>query len=470
MISFSGTYTDLYELTMAQVYYYEGYFNKKATFDYYFRSLPFNGGFAIFCGLEDILDILENFQFTEEDLEYLKKLGFKREFINYLKNFKFQGTIYSCKEGEVIFPDETIVQVEGNLLETQIIETVLLNILNFETLIATKASRIRLVAKDSILVDFGLRRAQGPAGYYATRSTLIGGFDSTSNVYFAKDYNLIPTGTMAHSFIQSFENELQAFRIYAKYNPDNCVLLIDTYDTLNSGIENAIKVAKELEKEGYKLKAIRIDSGDLAYLSKECRKKLNNKGLEYVKIIVSNQLDEYIIKSLVEQNAPIDIFGVGTNVIVGKPDAALDGVYKLSSIDNKPSIKISNTLAKTTIPERKQVYRLVDKDSTWIGDIICLRDEDVNIIEYMYHPFDPLKKMKIKQYHKFPLLTKVMENGKRLLEKKSIQDISNYVKQRLNTLPEEYKRFINPHVYKIGLSEKLHQLRNELILSKKIER
>lgn len=462
MVSYSGLFVDLYELTMAQVYFFENLHKKNATFDYYFRTLPYNGGYAVFCGLEDLLDVITNYSFTEDELQYLLNLGFKKEFIDYLRNFKFTGTIYSCNEGEIVFPDEPILQVEGTLLETQIIETLLLNIINFETLIATKAARIQTVTKNQVLADFGLRRAQGPGGYYASRAIMVGGFHSTSNVIASKDFNIPATGTMAHSFVQSFDSELQAFRIYARYNPENCVLLIDTYDTLNSGLKNAIIVAKELEKEGYRLKAIRIDSGDLAYLAKECRKRLDKENLSYVKIIVSNQLDEYIIKSLNEQNAPIDIFGVGTNLIVGKPDAALDGVYKLSEFEDIPKIKVSNTLIKTTIPGRKQVYRLYD-DSSWIGDVITLREESIEEVQMMHHPFDPIKTMYIYTYKKKPLLKKVLENGKRIHEKQSIKEIAEYTKEQLIQLSEEYKRFMNPHIYKVGLSSKLYYLRENLI-------
>jgi nicotinate phosphoribosyltransferase len=463
MVHFTGVYTDLYELTMAQVYFYEGIHQKKSTFDYFFRSLPYEGGFAIFCGLEDLLDILENLRFTTKELDYLSSLGFKKEFLKYLESFQFTGNIYSCKEGEIVFPIEPILYVEGNLIEAQIIETLLLNILNFETLIATKAARIKLVAPDKILADFGLRRAQGPGGYYATRAIMVGGFHFTSNVASAMDFNIHPTGTMAHSFIQCYDDELTAFRVYAKYNPDNCVLLIDTYDTLNSGLPNAIIVAKELEQKGHRLKAIRIDSGDLAYLSKECRKRLDEENLHYVKIIVSNQLDEYVVKSLLEQGAPIDIFGVGTKLIVGKPDAALDGVYKLSEFDEEYRIKVSNSLQKTTIPGKKQVYRLEDKLERWIGDVISLREEKDDNLKEMHHPFDPLKKMEIESYKKIPLLEKVMEKGKRLYKKKSLDEIAQYSQKRLEQLPEEYKRFINPHIYKIGLSSKLYNLRENLI-------
>lgn len=463
MLPVRGIYTDLYQLSMAQVYFYENLTNKKVVFDYFFRSLPFDGGYAVFCGLDDFLDIIAEYRFRDEDIAYLQTLGFRKEFLEYLRDFRFGGTIHAFEEGEIVFPVETLIQIEGNFIELQILETVLLNIVNFESLIATKASRMRLAAKDRILSDFGLRRAQGPGGYYASRAAIIGGFNSTSNVLAGKDFGIPVVGTMAHSFVQSFPDELEAFRTFAKYNPENCVLLIDTYDTLHSGLPNAIKVAKELEEKGYRLRGIRIDSGDLAFLTKECRRILDRENLHYVKIFVSNQLDEYIIKSLLEQEAPIDVFGVGTKLVVGKPDAALDGVYKLTVFENEPKIKVSDSLQKITIPGKKQIYRLFDQNDRWIGDMVALHDENPDEIEWMHHPYEPLQQLYIKPYRKMPLMKKVMENGKRLFPKKTIAEIANLTRIRLQSLPEEYKRFINPHIYKVGLSSKLYRLREDLI-------
>ncbi len=378
MLNISASYTDLYQLTMAQVYFKtkpEG----TAVFDYYFRNNPFKGGYTIFAGLDNILDIIEDLRFTDADIDYLKIHGFESEFLEYLRKFEFHGSIFSVLEGDIVFPNRPILQVEGSILEVQIVETVLLNILNFQTLIATKANRIRHSAGDKLLLDMGLRRAHATGGYFASRAAAVGGFDSTSNVKAAEDFNIPSSGTMAHSFIQSYGDELQAFRDFAKYRPINCVLLVDTYNTLKSGIPNAIIVAKEMEDRGDRLFGIRLDSGDLAYLAKKTRKMLDDSGLEYVKIVASNQLDEYVINSLNEQNAPIDVYGVGTNLVTGKPDAALDGVYKLSEYNGEPRIKLSENIIKVSLPSRKQVYRIIDENGMFYGaDAIGLASEEKN--------------------------------------------------------------------------------------------
>ena len=358
--SITGTYTDLYQLTMGQVYFLKGTSHQEAVFDYFFRKLPFQGGYVAFAGLGVLLQILEELHFSKEDLAYLKGIGLHPDFVERLKNFSFQGTIHSVKEGEIVFPNEPLVRVEGNILEAQIIETVLLNILNFQSLIATKAARMRSVAGNKILSDFGLRRAQGVGGYHAARAAIVGGFNSTSNVKAGLDFDIPVMGTMAHSFIQSYDNELSAFRDFAEKRPDHCALLVDTYDTIRSGVPNAITVAKEMEKRSQRLQGIRLDSGDLAYLSKQSRKMLDDAGLNYVKITASNQLDEYVIKSLLDQQAPIDVFGVGTSLVTGPPDAALDGVYKLAYANGKPRIKLSENLQKITLPHKKQVYRILN--------------------------------------------------------------------------------------------------------------
>ncbi len=462
IINYTGTYTDMYQLTMSQVFFLDKKKDNQVVFDYFFRRLPFNSGYAIFAGLENLLDILQDFRFSESDLELLKKKGFHAEFIKFLKDFKFKGNIYSAKEGDLIFPTRPVLQVEGNIIEAQLIETILLNILNFQTLIATKASRIRIAAGEKTLLDFGLRRAQGPGGYYASRAAYIGGIDATSNVKAGGDFNIPLTGTMAHSFIESYENEYRAFLSFATAYPDNCFLLVDTYDTLNSGLPNAIRVAKELEKTGHRLKGIRLDSGDLAYLSKTCRKNLDESGLHYVKIAASNQLDEYIIRSLQDQQAPIDSFGVGTSLVTGHPDAALDGVYKLAFSNGKPQIKLSENVSKITLPYPKQVYRIYDSKGDFTGaDVVTIRDEKKPDI--MHHPIYPGKSFSFKSLATEPLLEKVMENGKRIIPHRTTSEIANYSKERLSKLPEEYKRFNYPHIYKIGLSTKLLNERNNLI-------
>ena len=462
MINYSATYTDQYQLTMAQTYFLKGHTDNIAVFDYFFRKLPFNGGYAIFAGLETLLDILEKLRFNKEDIEFLRNQGYDSSFIKYLEDFHFTGTVYSPEEGDVVFPFRPVLQIEANIIEGQIIETILLNILNFQTLIATKASRIRKAADAKMLIDFGLRRSQGPGGYYASRAAAIGGFDGTSNVKAGLDFDIPVAGTMAHSFIQSYDNELDAFRDFAYTHPDNCTLLVDTYNTLKSGVPNAIKVGLELAKAGIILKGIRLDSGDLAYLSKESRKMLDEAGLRNVKITLSNQLDEYVIRSLLEQEAQADVFGVGTSLAAGLPDAALDGVYKLAFANGKPRIKLSESIAKITLPHKKQVYRLRDRNGNLNGaDVITLRNEED--VKEMHHPSEPGKYMAIKDLQMEALLNTVMVNGKRLHPVKKVEEIKEYSRLRLEELPAEYKRFENPHVYKVGLSTGLKAVRDSLI-------
>lgn len=464
-MNITAAYTDLYQLTMAQVYF-KTKPDSRAVFDYYYRSNPFDGGYAIFAGLEDVLEIFEDFKFSSEDITYLAQHGFSSDFLDYLAEFKFQGTIYSTKEGDVVFPNRPILQVEANIIEAQIIETLLLNILNFQTLIATKAKRIRTSAKKEMLLDMGLRRAHATGGYYATRAAVIGGFDSTSNVLAASDYNIPCSGTMAHSFIQSYEDELEAFRDFALIRPKNCVLLVDTYNTLRIGLPNAITVAKEMEERGEQLMGVRLDSGDLAYLAIKTRKILDDAGLEYVKIVASNQLDEYVIKSLKVQGAPIDIYGVGTNLVTGAPDAALGGVYKLSEYNGKPRIKLSETIFKVSLPHRKQVYRMLDENGMFYGaDMVAMASEKE--VEEMLHPFDNTKSLNLKWLQREPLLEVVMKNGKRTQAKRSVSEIAAYAKDRMSKLPVEYKRFRNPHIYKIGLSPKLKETRDRLVMEHK---
>lgn len=459
--SITGTYTDLYQLTMAQVYFLTGKHNNEAVFDYFFRKIPFEGGYAVFAGLADLLQVLEELRFTKEDIAYLKEIGLNAQFANSLEAFRFKGTLYAMKEGEIIFPNEPVLRLEGNILEAQIVETMLLNILNFQSLIATKAARMRSVAGDRILSEFGLRRSQGLGGYHATRATFVGGFNSTSNVKAALDFGIPVVGTMAHSFIQSFDDELSAFREFAVHRPENCVLLVDTYDTLKSGLPNAITVAKEMQQRSHRLSGIRLDSGDLAYLSIQARKMLDAAGLQDVTITVSNQLDEWTIKSLLDQHAPIDVFGVGTSLVTAPPDAAMDGVYKLAFSDGKPRIKLSENLKKITLPDKKQVYRMRNDAGKFTGaDVITLHDEKSPMI--MYHPLEPDKSLSLKGMMQEALLAKVMEKGKILPDHPSLLETAAYCQQRLKMLPDEHKRFYNPHVYKIGISEHLRDERNQL--------
>ncbi len=446
---------------MGQVYFLNGSAGKQAVFDYFFRKLPFNGGYVVFAGLGDLLPLLRDLHFSADDLEYLRSIGLDSRYVDHLRNFRFTGNVYAPREGDIVFPGEPIVRVEGNMLEAQIVESMLLNILNFQSLIATKAARIRSVAGGKSLSDFGLRRAQGPAACYAARAAMVGGFDSTSNVKAAMDLGIPCVGTMAHSFIQSYDDELLAFRNFAEKRPENCVLLVDTYDTLHSGVPNAITVAREMEQRSQKLMAVRLDSGDLAYLSKRTRRMLDDAGLHYVKISVSNQLDEFVIKSLEEQHAPIDLYGVGTRLVTGAPDAALDGVYKLAYADGKPRIKLSENLKKITLPDRKQVFRMLNDDGRFFGaDLITLHGEED--IDRMHHPVDPDKSLGLTGLGREPLLLPVMEQGKIIGSLPSLPEIAEYAASRLDRLPAEHKRFEYPHIYKVGISKGLLDLRNEM--------
>lgn len=460
-------YTDYYELTMAQGYYLSGMSGQEAVFDYFFRENPFRGGYVIFAGLSDLMDLLLELRFHDDEIEYLRSLGFHDEFLSYLKDFRFRGSIHSVREGEVVFPREPLLRVEAPIVEAQIIETLLLNILNFESLIATKAARMCDVAGSRKVIDFGLRRSQGYGGIQASKAAVIGGVESTSNVYSAFVHGLPPSGTMAHSWIQSFDTELEAFRKFAEYYPENTVLLVDTYDTLKSGVPSAIKVGKEMEQRGHRLKGIRLDSGDLAYFARKSRKMLDEAGLDYVKIAASNQLDEHLIKSLINQGAPIDLFGVGTRLVTGHESPALDGVYKLGMIHNEPKLKISENIEKITLPGRKKVIRFFNSSSgdMFYGDGIFLEEEEGKGM--IYHPFYPGKNTDITHFNSEPLFTTVMEKGKLTHELPPATQSAEYVRQRLQKMNPEHKRFENPHVYKVGISTRLRSLRDELIENQK---
>ncbi len=463
-----GLYTDFYELTMAQGYFLQGKKDEKATFDYFFRTNPYKGGFTVFAGLQDFLDLIANFTFSESDIEYLRGQGLKNNFLNYLKEFTFSGDIFSVPEGEIVFPNEPILRVEGDIIECQLIESMLLNILNFESLIATKAFRIKLISGETTFSDFGLRRAQGFGALHASRAAIIGGASSTSNVLAGKQFDVPITGTQAHSWILSFDNELEAFRAFAEVNPGNTVLLVDTFNTLKTGVPNAIKVAKEMEQKGQQLKAIRLDSGDLAYLSKNARKMLDNAGLGYVKIVASNQLNEFVVKSLLhDQNAPIDAFGIGTELITGKSDAALDGVYKLAVLNNRPKMKFSENIEKVTLPGKKQLIRYFDENGKFFRDGILCSDENPDNIQTIFHPVYPEKNTNVSNLKKQLLTQKVMANGTTLLKQTNPLIIHNHLEERAKQLPQEHKRFISPHIYKTGISKKLMETRNQLAREQK---
>lgn len=457
-------YTDLYELTMAQGYFLEGKAGQIGCFDYFFRKNPFGGGYVIFAGLSDLVEVLADFHFTDDALAYLSEQGFVDEFLDYLSKLEFGAELMAPVEGDVVFPFEPVIRVKGSILEAQIVETLLLNLVNFSSLIATKASRMRRVAGDRTLIDFGLRRAQGLGGLQASRAAIIGGFDSTSNVLAGCRDGIPISGTQAHSWIQSFDDELSAFRAYARHYPDKCILLVDTYDTLGSGIPNAIRVAQELRDDGHELVGVRLDSGDLAYLAKKSREMFDDAGFPDVKIAASNQLNEHVIKSLLhEQDAPIDVFGVGTNLVTAHDDPALDGVYKLCEVDGDPRIKISENIEKVNFPASKQVFRLIDDDGNFYGDAVALDDEER--VDHIFHPYDPYKDVAVDSFEQEPLLRPVMRDGEIVAELHDVNDAREYAQHRLAALPFEHQRFDNPHIYKVGLSRKLHELRHQTLKS-----
>ena len=460
--SLGAIYTDQYELTMAQGYFKTGKHTQTASFDYFFRKVPCEGGYVVFAGLDTLLEALEALEFDADTLAYLAEQGFDDDFLDHLADFRFQGELLAPREGELVFPFEPVVRVQGGLLEAQIVETLLLNVLNFESLIATKASRLRHAAgEDKKMIDFGLRRAQGFAGIHLSRAAVVGGCDSTSNVFAGYRDHVPITGTQAHSWIQSFGSELDAFQAYAEAFPEKCVLLVDTYDTLESGVPNAITVAKQMEERGERLGGIRLDSGDLAWLAKSARAMLDEAGLDYVEIAASNQLDEHVIKSLLDQGAPIDAFGVGTRLVTSYDCPALDGVYKLSQVDDAARLKISENRVKVNFPGVKQVLRLSDEQGMFYGDCVIVDGQDEPA--HMFHPFEDEKHVDIDGYDKEALLAPVMDAGEVLVERTSAEQDADYARSRLAKLPLEHKRFRNPHVYKVGLSEKLLNLRDRTL-------
>jgi len=457
-----ATFTDYYELTMAQGYYLSGKAEQKASFDYFYRSNPYKGGYVVFAGLENLLETLENYTFTPSELDYLRSQNFDDSFLGYLKEFKFRGDIYSVPEGEIIFPKTPVLRVEGSLIETQIVESILLNILNFQSLIATKAARIRHAAgPDATLLDFGLRRSHSLAGIHASRAAVIGGFNGSSNVHSARKFGLNAGGTMAHSWVQAFDSELESFRAYADHFPNSTILLVDTYNTLTSGVPNAITVAQELREKGHELEAIRLDSGDLAYLAKKSRKMLDDAGFKNVKIAASNQLDERVISSLLNQGAPIDIFGVGTRLVTGNPDAAMDGVYKLSSVGDKPNLKVSENIEKITLPGIKTVKRFLNTDGSWHGDAIGMVNGDS--FSKIFHPTFPAKHTELTEMESNELLMQMMKAGSIIVEQPGLDKIAEYCRKRLSKLSPEFKRFDNPHIYKVGITTDLMNLRDKLL-------
>ena len=476
----SALTTDFYELTMMQGYYLSGE-NPQVVFDMFYRQNPFGGGYAVFAGLGELLPQLESLNFSKSDIAYLKSLNmFDEGFLDYLSTYKFHGDIYAMREGTIVFPGEPLVRIHTSLMDAQLIEGLLLNTINFQTLIATKSMRVCSAARGTTVMEFGLRRAQGLDGALsASRAAYIGGAKLTSNTIAGKVFGIPVGGTMAHSWIMAYDSELEAFREFAKIYPNNCVLLIDTYDTLGSGIENAITVGLEQKAKGLKI-GVRIDSGDLAYLAKEVRQRLDAAGLEDATICVSNDLTEEIINNLVNDGVPINSWGVGTYLVTGGTQSALGGVYKLcakqlSDGTFMPTMKISNSYAKTTNPGIKQVYRFYDAEGLAIADLITLDEEEYttgkNIM--FYHPFSDsdffqLKADKYVSCEK--LLVKVMENGTFLKEKRPLKEVQDFAQESFSHFHRSYKRFMNPHIYKVSLSDKLKTLKHDLIVKSKLSK
>jgi nicotinate phosphoribosyltransferase len=464
-----GLLTDFYELSMMQ-----GYFLQMETppvvFDMFFRRQPFGGGFSVFAGLADALDHVASLHFSADDISYLDSLGFTRGFLDFLNKFRFTGDIFAMSEGEVVFPNEPIVRVHASLIEAQLVESALLNTLNFQTLIATKAARIALSANGGPVLEFGLRRAQGTDGSLsASRAAFIGGASATSNTLAGRLFGIPVRGTMAHSWVMAFRNEREAFEKYAEIYPEGCILLIDTYDTLGSGITNAVAVGKKLASRGHGGFGVRLDSGDLEYMAVKVRQRLDEAGLVDAKIVVSNELDEDIITQLVSRKAPIDVWGVGTHLVTGGGDPALTGVYKIAAkkrdVEWVPVMKISNNPEKTTNPGVKQVHRFYSGEGAPLADLISLEGEEVAAgrPHIFHHPGD-FRSFSLSEYGEIrPLLSKVMGGGKILGEPKSLIEAQQRARENLDSLDGTYKRLINPHLYKVSLSTGLKGLKQRLM-------
>lgn len=465
--------TDLYEMTMANGILGTKYENTVAYFDMFFRHIPDNGGYAVMAGLEQLLEYLENLSFDDSDIEYLKSLQlFSDEFIAYLKDFKFACDVWAVPEGTPIFPQEPIVTVRGPVMQAMMIETFLLLSINHQSLIATKANRIVRAAAGRPVMEFGARRAQGAdAAYYGARAAIIGGCTGTSDVKTAKDFGVSASGTMAHSWVQLFEDEYTAFKAYAEKYPKNCLLLIDTYNVLKSGVPNAIKVFDEvLKPKGLRPLGVRIDSGDITYLTKKVRKMLDDAGYPDCKICISNSLDEYIIRDMLLQGARFDSVGVGERLITASSEAVFGGVYKLAAIELDgeiiPKIKISENTTKITLPGVKIPWRLYDNETgNAIADVICLADEKIDDSK-PYTIFDPIyvwKKKTVTNFTAKKLQVKVMEKGKKIYESPSVKEIAAYRKKCVENLWDEVKRFEKPHNYYVDLSQQLWELKRSLL-------
>ena len=470
--------TDLYELTMAQGFWESGLADEEGCFNVFFRDNPFGSGYAIACGMGQIADLIENFRFDAEAIDYLASIQapgggpmFKKGFLDYLRDFRMRVSIAALTEGELVFPREPMVRVIGPMIDCQLLETALLNLVNFQTLVATKTARVVFAAEGHPVSDFGLRRAQGPDGGLAVaRASFIGGATNTSNVLAGRIYGIPVFGTHAHSWVMAFPTEVEAFRAFAESSPKNCVFLLDTYD-VHQGIKNAITVAKEMEERGERLAAIRIDSGDLAKLSKETRAAFDEAGLPYVKISVSNDLDEYTIQSLFAQGAPIDSFGVGTKLATCDPQPSLGGVYKLSATrasgegDWRPVMKLSEQLYKRTIPGIQHIRRYYDEVGCPVGDMIVVDDVSQEGATRMVDVLDPLTTYDLSGRDYAEMLVTLVEDGHRVGEPESILTAKARCRDAVMHLDLAFRRFLNPQVYPVGLEPGLADLRQNLARS-----
>lgn len=463
-------HTDLYQINMGYAYFKDGVHERKAYFDVYFRKIPFGGGYAVFAGLEKVVEYLNSFEFTDSDIEYLAGLGYEDSYLQYLKQMKFTGSIRSVREGEIVFGNEPLIRVEAPLIQAQIIETAILNIVNYQILIATKAARIKHLCPNEPCMEFGTRRAhEFDAAVWGARAAIIGGFDSTSNVKAAKLFGIPCSGTHAHSFVQAYEDEKVAFKKYAAAHKD-CYFLVDTYDTLRSGIPTAIEVADEL-KDKINFLGIRLDSGDIAYLSKEARKMLDAAGYPNAKVVASNDLDEATITHLKQEGARIDAWGIGTKLITAYDNPALGAVYKLACLEDENGnmvdrLKVSENPAKLTIPGIKRVYRIINtKNGMAAGDYIALESEDVSKEKSikLFHPTHTYLEKEVENFEARDLHVDVFKDGRQVYAIPSVQESAEYFKENKKTLWNEYLRLLNPEFYPVDLSTKCWKNRNDIL-------
>lgn len=466
---------DFYELTMSQCYFNSNHKDRIVTFDLFYRKNPDNGGYAVFAGLEEIIGYIQNLHFEDEDIAYLRSLHkFSDEFLDYLRHFIFTGDIYAIREGTPVFPNEPLIRVRAKIIEAQLLETAMLLCVNHQTLIATKARRIVKAADGRAIMEFGARRAHNfDSANYGARAAYIGGVLGTATTYAGQKFGMPVLGTMAHSFVQSFDSEYEAFLTYAKTYPDSCTVLLDTYNTLKSGLPNAIRVAKEyLEPNGYRMQGVRIDSGDMAYLSKKIRKTLDEAGMEDCNIVVSNSLDEYLIQSLIQQGAKINSMGVGENLVCSKSTPVFGGVYKMSSIYEDgvmiPKIKVSENIEKVTNPAYKDLYRIYDKETgKALADLMTLHGEvlDPNKDLTIYHQMNSWKNKTIEKgtYTIKNLLEPIFVNGELVYDVPNLKEVREYSEQEFTTIWDEIQRFEYPQTYYVDLSKKLLDLKLKML-------